>query len=206
MARKILDRKERQIYLQELGLYKGPINGKWTSETKAAVYKLQKKYFPKKYQDGGKYTRTTDYLLVNAVRVKRYAPHFSLEEFKCGCDGKYCSGYSAYLDIQLLKDLEKTRTHFNIPISIACGLRCEKYNSTLPGSIKRSGHVLGCAADIYNASFTNKVVNRRKVMSYWRSLPDYYYTYAYDSSSTDYRMKHATYMGSSVHVETRLGD
>ena len=51
---KVLDRKTRQEYLKDLGFYNGPINGEWDTATKAAVDKLQKKYFPKKYQDGGK--------------------------------------------------------------------------------------------------------------------------------------------------------
>ena len=43
--------------------------------------------------------------------------------------------------------LQKIRDHFNTPIFVSSGYRCEKLNSFLSGSSKTSQHVLGCAAD-----------------------------------------------------------
>lgn len=198
----MLNRIERQEKLKDLGLYKGPINGKWDTATKAAVDKLQKKYFPKKYQDGGKYTEQhTDILLVNAWRVWKYAPHFDLKEFKCACGGKHCTGYPNYLSVNLLKNLEAVRTHFDKPVQITCGVRCQKYNNSLEGSIKNSLHIYGRACDIYVSGTCDTPAGREKVMAYWRSLPRYNYTYAYIPNSKNTRMRTATYMGRAVHVD-----
>lgn len=199
---RILKRRERQEYLTDLGLYTGPINGEWTKETRLAVDKLQKKYFPKKYQDGGLYTkRHTDILLVNAWRVWKYAPHFDLTEFRCNCDGKYCTGYPAYLNIQLLKNLEKTRCYFDKPMTITSGLRCEKYNSVIDGSVANSGHLNGTASDFFLPGITTTIKGRKKVMAYWKTLPKYYYTYAYIPGSTDKRMSSCKNMGNCTHGE-----
>ena len=210
MAQKFLSRTERQEYLKDLGFYNGPINGQWDKATKAAVDKLQKKYFTKQYQDGGKYTEQhTDMLLVNAWRVWKYAPHFQLEEFKCNCDGKYCTGYPGYLSVRLLKNVEKTRCHFNKPMLVTSGMRCKKYNSSLSNSSTRSGHMpdpdtLECTAlDSAIPAITKTVAGRKKVMAFWKTLKDYYYTYAWIPTSLDSRMRNARAMNTSVHMEVR---
>lgn len=204
MAQKFLSRKERQEYLKDLGFYNGPINGKWDKATKAGVDKLQKKYFAKKYQDGGRYTEAhTDMLLVNAWRVWKYAPHFELEEFKCNCDGKYCTGYPNYLSVQLLKNVEKTRCHFNKPMTITSGLRCKKYNDSLSNSSAKSGHMEGTALDGTMPAITKTISGRKQVMAYWQKLKDYYYTYAWIPGSSDARMRNASAMGTSVHMEVK---
>ena len=198
----MLNRTERQEKLKDLGFYKGPINGKWDADTKAAVDKLQKKYFPKKYHDGGKYTEQhTDILLVNAWNVWKYAPHFDLTEFKCGCGGKHCTGYPDYLSVALLKNLESVRTYFNKPVQITCGIRCKAYNQTLPGHAEHSLHLYGRACDIYVSGICDTASGRKKVMAYWKKLPNYNYTYCYIPGSLNKQMRTATYMGKAVHAD-----
>lgn len=199
----MLSRKERQEYLKDLGFYDGPINGEWNDEVKAAVDKLQKKYFPKKYWDGGKYTEDrTDRLLVNAWRVWKYAPHFSLTEFKCGCGGEHCSGYPAYISIQLLKNLETLRKKCgNRPIQITCGLRCKKYNDSLPGSVPNSLHRFGRAVDLYISGTCDTEKGRQLVMSYWKKMPLYNYTYCYLPKSKVAAYNSCPNMGRAVHCD-----
>lgn len=199
----MLSRKERQEYLKDLGFYDGPINGEWNDEVKVAVDKLQKKYFPKKYWDGGKYTEErTDRLLVNAWRVWKYAPHFSLTEFKCGCGGKHCSGYPAYISVQLLKNLETLRKKCgNRPIQITCGMRCKKYNDSLPGSVPKSLHRFGRAVDLYVSGTCDTEKGRQLVMSYWKQMPLYNYTYCYLPKSKVAAYNSCPNMGKAVHVD-----
>ncbi len=198
----MLSIKERQHHLDYIGLYKGKIDGKEGKATKSAYLQLQKKYFNRKSDQDGKYGRNTDILLVNAYRVKRYTKNFKLSEFKCECNGKYCTGYPEYLSIQLLKNLQAMRNHFKAPITITCGERCKKYNAQLNGSIAKSKHVDGKALDVYVKGVTDTESGRIKVMNYWKKLQKFGYTYCYlPTRYSTYQQRHATYMGNAVHVD-----
>lgn len=199
----MLDRKTRQRVLKNLGFYKGEINGKWDTATKAAVKKFQETYMPKKYWDGGKYTEEVNKWIVSANRVKKSAPHFKLEEFKCKCGGKYCSGLPAYLNEQLLKNLEKIRTTYNKPITVTCGERCHKYNLSKNGSIANSKHQYGKAVDFYVPGVTDTVEGRKKLMQKIKKMPKFNYTYGYIPGSTSARERSATYMGNCLHMDVK---
>lgn len=181
--------KNRQRYLKYIGLYDGKIDGKEGEKLKESYLKLQKKYFTRKSDIDGKYGQNTDILLVNAYRVKKYTKNFKLEEFKCECGGRYCTGYPNYLSTSLLKNLQKLRDKYKAPMTITSGLRCQKYNDSLIGSIKNSRHVQGKATD-FCGSMTNTSAKRAAVKRFW------------------YRLKHASYtysdtpnMGTSIHVD-----
>ena len=68
--------------------------------------------------------------------------HFKRSEFacKCGC------GFSD-INPQLIEVLEDIRNHFNAPVIINSGCRCERHNQAVGGK-PHSQHVLGNAADI----------------------------------------------------------
>lgn len=68
--------------------------------------------------------------------------HFSREEFSCRCG----CGFNT-VDCELLVILEEVRNHFNKPITINSGCRCESHNKSIGGSDK-SQHKLGRASDI----------------------------------------------------------
>lgn len=197
----MLDRTERQKALKALGFYKGEINGLWDALTKNAVKKFQEKYMPKSYWDGGKYTANVDRWIVSAERVKRIAPHFTVDEFECGCEGKYCNGMPAYLNEDLLRILEKTRTHYGKPMTITCGERCAKQNGTRQGSVNNSYHETGDAADFAILPLTNSVANRREIKSYLKKWRGFNFAYCYDPNSSNVREKAATYMGNAIHVQ-----
>ena len=78
--------------------------------------------------------------------------HFSRSEIacKCGC------GLDAF-DIELIKILELIRYHFNVPVIINSGCRCEKHNKNIGGSPK-SQHLLCKAADIVVKGVDPKIV------------------------------------------------
>ena len=75
--------------------------------------------------------------------------YFKKSEFKCDCGGKYCSGYPADIDPDLVELLEETRKHYGKAIQITSGLRCKKRNNELAGSSPVSKHMEGKAADIW---------------------------------------------------------
>ena len=68
--------------------------------------------------------------------------HFNRSEFACRCG----CGFDT-VDTVLLEKLEIIRNHFDVPIKINSGCRCEAHNKAVGGS-KNSKHLYGRAADI----------------------------------------------------------
>lgn len=177
----ILSKKQRQQYFKYLGL------GEYNKDN---IKKVQEKYFVRREDIDGEYGQNTDKLIVNLYRVNKYAPHFKITEFKCHCNGKYCTGYPAYLDIDELKNLEAVRKKFGAT-NISSGLRCKRWNAEQSGSVTNSKHTQGKAVDIYGA-FTKTNAQRETVKKYWYTLHDANYCY------------HGTKnMGTSVHCDSK---
>lgn len=174
----VADRKKYMEYC-ELGEY-----------NEANILKMQKKYFKRTKDHDGKYGGNTDKLLVNLYRVKKYAPHFKITEFTCHCDGKYCTGYPAYLSITELKNVEAVRVKFGTT-HISSGLRCKTWNAKQSGSASQSRHITGQAVDLYG-DYTKTASGRAKVKAYWYSMKGSNYCY-YGTSN----------MGSSVHCDSK---
>lgn len=68
--------------------------------------------------------------------------NFDRSEFACQCN---CGQDT--VDYALIVLLEKIRTHFDAPVRINSGNRCEAHNASVGGA-KGSQHLLGRAADI----------------------------------------------------------
>lgn len=190
----LLSKKKRQEYLKYLGFYDGEIDGKIGDKTKKAYKNLQKAFFTRSKDIDGKYGANTDKLLRNAYKVKKYCKNFDLEEFKCGCGGKHCTGYPVELDTQLLKNLQDVRDKFGA-IIITSGMRCKKHNSSLTGSSSTSRHLKGKALDIKNDTSKTEA-GRKKIMTFWKKLPKWNYTYCNINGS------HKN-MGTAVHVDVK---
>ena len=190
----LLTIKTRQKYLKALGLYDGQLDGKEGPMLKESYKKLQRKYFTREKDKDGLYGKNTDILLRNAYKVEAYTRNFDLDEFKCDCKGKYCTGYPVILNSQLLKNIQSIRTKFG-STTITSGLRCQRYNDSIPGSIKGSYHVKGKAIDFANNT-TNTLAGRRTVMAYWRKLPKAGYTYCNENGNYPN-------MGNAVHIQVK---
>lgn len=171
----------RKEYFEYLGL--GAYN-------KTNILKVQKQYFIRTKDHDGVYGKDTDKLIVNLYRVKKYAPHFKVTEFKCHCNGKYCTGYPAYLSIDLLKNVEKVRVKFGVT-NVQSGMRCKTWNSKQSGSASQSRHIDGKAVDI-SGSYTKTSKGRATVKSYWYTLSKANYSY-YGTAN----------MGTSVHCDVK---
>lgn len=191
----LLQVSARQTMLADLKLYKGKIDGIEGPQTKAAYLALQKKYFVRKNDIDGKYGTNTDNLLRNLYEFGK-APHFDIFEFKCKCVGKYCTGYPAVIDPQLLAGLEKVRTEYAKPVKIKSGFRCKTWNSLQSGSSQNSRHCLGKAADIHIDGTTTTVNGRSKLIAYWYAAVKGRYAYGNVNGS------HPN-MGNSVHVDVK---
>lgn len=190
----MLSKKKRQEYLKALGFYTGKIDGIVGAKTKAAYKALQQRYFIRSSDIDGIYGKNTNILLQNAYSVHTCCTNFKLEELKCKCGGKYCTGYPAVLDEQLLKNLQSVRDKFGATVVPSC-LRCKTYNSKLAGSAKNSRHLKGKAADIKN-DVSKTEDGRKEIMSFWKTLPKQRYTYCNLGGS------HKT-MGNAVHIDVK---
>lgn len=187
----MLSIERRQMYLKKLGLYTGKVDGKENKELKAAYLKLQRKYFVRAKDKDGKYGQDTDILLINAYRVLKHTDNFDLKEFRCGCGSKHCTGYPIELDANLLKSLQRIRDKYKKPMTITSGLRCQKFNDSLRGSIKKSKHTKGKAAD-FKGDLTNSKTKRAHVKQFFKLLDCAGYTYS-----------DTTNMGSAIHIDVK---
>lgn len=96
---------------------------------------------------------------------EQLSTHFRKSEFRCECGGRYCNGYNGYsVNAKLIDILEEIREECgDRSITITSGIRCQKYNDSLVGSVKNSPHLYGKAADIYIAGVTDTASGRAKV-------------------------------------------
>lgn len=188
----MLSVRTRQTYLKALGFYTGNIDGSVGPLTKKAYKALQDKYFIREKDRDGLYGTNTDKLLTNAYYVKKYTKNFTVDEFKCDCGGKHCTGYPTILDTQLLMNLQNVRDKVGAT-TITSGMRCTKHNNSLPGSSKTSRHLSGKALDIYNAR-TRTETGRKEIMAYVKGLKGHRYTYCNINGSNPN-------MGNAVHFD-----
>lgn len=184
--------KNRKRIMHDFGYYKGPINTIQDEAYWNAILKVNKHFLSKKYHSKN-YFEATDIVLRNLRAFTRSGcTDFTLEEFKCSCGGRFCSGYPVILKQNLLRNLQSLRDYYNCTITITCGLRCQKYNDLLPGSIKHSKHTMGKAADIYVSRKSDTVKGRKQIISKWMTFPAA--SYAYQGTKN---------MGNATHVDIK---
>lgn len=200
----MLDIRTRQVCLKELGMYNGAIDGIEGKGTKAGYKLLQDKYFTRAKDRDGVYGNNTDILLQCAYNVHHYSKHFKLEEFKCKCGAKYCTGYPAVIDPDLPRNLESMRAKYG-SIGITSGLRCKTWNR-LVGGVNGSAHTKGKASDIYNRNINGTLNNRKNAIEYFLTLPisvmGYCNGYMHWKGSSPKNYKSKT-MGIAVHLQVK---
>ena len=195
----LLSVKARKAKFKYLGL--GEYN-------KANIIKFQKQAFPnnKKMWDGV-WGVNSDNALRTFYNVKRFAPNFKPEEFKCDCGGRHCSGYPSFMKQVELKNIQKIRDHYKRPMIVTCGLRCKGYNSELRGSIVNSAHLSGLAVDFNMNGVTESLAQRKAAIKWMKKLPNTKYIYGNGINSCGYAV-YAPYMGSgngaALHYETSV--
>lgn len=201
----MLSIRERQEKLKFLGFYKGAIDGIEGIKTKRAYKDLQDTYFFRTKDKDGKYGNNTEKLLLCAFNVKKYTKNFDIKKDKlyCRCKGKYCTGYPAIMQVDMLKNLQAIRDKFG-GTSVTSMLRCKKHNAEIKGSSSTSKHLTGKAVDFWNRN-TLTLTNRKKVINYWFTLnnPNYAYCNGYYRKGKTSGTKTAKGMGVSVHGDIK---
>ena len=160
--------KQKQHLLGYLGYYNGQIDGQWGRMSTEACRAFQVDYG---LTPDGICGIMTQKMLVGAIagtaeKVERTAEaeqeatenpktgtwwddirYFKKSEFKCKCGGKYCNGYPADIDMNMVKIADQIRAKIGKPITINSGLRCKIHNANV-GGVSNSQHILGKAADL----------------------------------------------------------
>ena len=159
--------KQRQHLLAYLRYYVGNIDGDWGALSRTACTAFQKDFGGISVDGYG--GTETDKALKHSVCYGMPAQkidevveektegtgtfwddieHFTREEFKCKCGGKYCNGYPAEPDERMVRIADQLRKNLGVPITIVSGLRCKTWNAIQDG-VSNSQHMYGEAADIY---------------------------------------------------------
>lgn len=184
--------KQRQNLLAYLGYYNGTIDGSWgvgsiqackTFQQKSGLTvdgicgsategKLIEAVSSGKFATGANTTTATTSTVTSNTTSKSTTgtfwdaiQHFSRDEFKCQCGGKYCNGYPGEPSQQLVEIAEDVREHFGgKTITVSSGMRCTKHNAAV-GGVSNSRHNpevwngVGKAMDFCVAGVSGATVN-----------------------------------------------
>ena len=169
--------KQRQHLLSYLGYYVGSADGEWGAMSRAACTAFQKDFGGIAVDGTG--GPETDKALKHAVAYDMFQvakdteeereavtdlfwdqiQYFKREEFRCQCGGKYCNGFPAEPQEQMVRILDQLRKNLGVPITIISGLRCRRHNANV-GGVDNSQHMYGEAADIYARGVSQAAVER----------------------------------------------
>lgn len=94
--------------------------------------------------------------------------YFTREEFRCRCGGKYCSGYPAEMQEQVVQIVDAARKHFGRPGHVVSGLRCRQWNR-IQGGVENSQHMYGEAVD-----FRIEGVSSDRLLNFVQTMPHRY--------------------------------
>ena len=149
--------EQKQHLLAYLGYYRIKVDGIWGSGSVGATKKFQEDYG---LSPNGDFDAATEARIKEVIATdeepKKKDPwediqYFKKSEFKCKCGGKYCTGYPAEIDMDMVKICDEIRKRIGKPISVNSGIRCKQHNANV-GGVSNSQHVYGTAADLQKPS------------------------------------------------------
>ena len=146
--------KQKQALLSYLGYYVGSIDGIWGSGSREAAKRFRADYG---LSASTSIDAAGEKMLIAAVagtakpqqKADEWAniKYFRKEEFKCKCGGRYCNGYPAEIDMDMVRDADAIRERLGVPLRVNSGLRCRQHNIN-EGGATNSRHLYGDACDL----------------------------------------------------------
>jgi peptidoglycan hydrolase-like protein with peptidoglycan-binding domain len=148
--------KQCQTALIEKGFEPGPVDGICGPQTRQAILAFQTRSGLE--VDGMVGPLTMKVLFGNELPIEIFdqgqlSPHFKREEFRCCCQGRYCTGFPAEMNQLLIAKLENIRCQLDSAIIVTSGVRCVIRNREV-GGIENSRHLSGGAVDCYAPGFS----------------------------------------------------
>lgn len=178
--------KQKQHLLGYLGCYTGAADGVWGPLSREATREFQRQYGLEPDGVFGAETekRIREIIASGEAPVRREQPedipawwreirHFTRNEFRCPC-GR-CGGFPAEPEEALVRLAQRVREHFDAPVVVTSGVRCDAHNAQV-GGVANSLHRVGKAMDFRAAGKT-----AAQVLAYVRTLP-VHYAYAIDET------------------------
>lgn len=188
----LLTTDERKTRFKFLGL------GEYNSTN---IKKFQKQAFPNLSKEwDGVYGTKTDNALRHFYNVRKVTKNFEPSEFRCPC-GR-CTGYPTFMKQVELKHLQAIRDHYNRPMRITSGIRCE-FENQKSGGVPNSGHLTGYACDFSMRGVTDTISNRIEALSWIKKQPSHKFTYGAHMKDSDGLYRLARSMGNAMHTETK---
>ena len=137
--------KQVQQLLVNLGK-KIAIDGIWGVKSQAAMDEALEETKKSSFDELVETTMPSYSEIPNSLDEWTTIKHFKRKEFCCKCGGKYCNGYPAEMDMDLIRIADGIREHFGVEARVSSGLRCERWNA-IQGGVANSRHRLGKAMD-----------------------------------------------------------
>jgi hypothetical protein len=189
--------EQKQHLLAYHGYYVGPVDGIIGSGTREAVKAFQRDYFQMDNMVDGIVGPETEKALAHAVcygmparKATEEVPvtgtfwdgikHFTREEFKCKCGGKYCNGYPAEMREEVVRIADEAREFFNARSHVVSGLRCSQHNAN-EGGVWNSQHQYGEACDLRIEG-----VSADRLLAYIKQKPGVRYSYKINDTNVHY--------------------
>lgn len=150
---------QKQCLLRYLGYYTEDVDGIWGADSKAATKDFQHDNGLK--EDGVFGTATEKKVLAHIAAKTGFKKvdsasigglwwkgikHFTRDEFKCRCGGKYCKGFVVEPQEKLVRVADKIRTNLGGRATVTSGVRCARHNASV-GGVSNSRHLSGKAMD-----------------------------------------------------------
>ena len=152
--------RQRQHLLAYLGYYTAEVDGDWGVLSREACIDFQRDMGISADGLGGPETdqalkqAVSEDLLKNGAAEKENSgtfwdeiEYFGPAEFACKCGGRYCDGYPARIQEQVVRLADGARKYFGRPGHVVSGLRCRQWNA-LQGGVENSQHMYGEAVDL----------------------------------------------------------
>lgn len=146
--------KQKQCLLCYLGYYVGSIDGIWGSGSREAAKRFRADYG---LSASTSIDAAGEKMLLAAVagtakpqqKADEWAgiKYFRKEEFACKCGGKYCNGYPAEINMDMVRAADAVRERLGVPLRVNSGLRCRQWNQIQDGAAN-SRHLYGDACDL----------------------------------------------------------
>lgn len=187
-----MDNIQRQHLLAYLGYYVGAVDGIWGSGSREACRAFQRDRELTVDGYGGLDTdKALRYAVYNDLEKPKqvdedidvptnegtfwgHIRHWSREEFRCRCGGKYCNGFPAEPNQTLVELVDDIRHKAGRPGIPSSGLRCPTWNS-IQGGVANSDHCKGKALD-----FSIEGMSGSQLLSLAQSDPRTRYAYIID--------------------------
>ncbi len=175
--------RQCQHLLAYLGYYSGGIDGIWGSQSQEGMRQFQQDFggLPVNGTAGPESEEALKAAVSQGMPPKEdfwaEIRWFQETEFRCKCGGRYCDGYPARMQREVVLVADRAREYFGAPGHVISGLRCPQHNAA-SGGVANSRHMTGAAIDLRIDG-----VSAQKLLDFVKQQPEIRYAYAINGTN-----------------------